>query len=42
MLDKEWLEKILVAYKAYPYPNLEIEKFLQWLYSQYGIIQPKK
>lgn len=42
MLDKEWLEKILTAYKVYPYPNIDIENFIQWLYKQYGIAQRKK
>jgi hypothetical protein len=42
MIDKDWLERVTIAYKAYPYPNIEIERFLNWLYSQYGIVQPKK
>lgn len=42
MLDKEWLEKISVAYKVYPYPSKEVERFLQWLYKQYGIVQSKE
>lgn len=40
MIDKQWLEKIQVAYKVYPYPNMEVERFLSWLYKQYGIEQP--
>jgi hypothetical protein len=42
MNDKQWLERITIAYKAYPYPNKEIEKFINWLYTQYGIVQPEK
>jgi hypothetical protein len=42
MLDKEWLEKIYVAYRAYPYPSIEIDTFIQWLYKQYGIVQSKE
>lgn len=42
MNDKEWLKKIDMAYKAYPYPNFAIEKFIAWLYNQYGIVQPKE
>lgn len=42
MIDKEWLKKIETAYKAYPYPNVEIEKFIQWIYKQYGVVQEKK
>jgi hypothetical protein len=41
MIDKDWLERVITAYKAYPYPNVEIEHFLNWLYSQYGIVPPK-
>jgi hypothetical protein len=40
--DKDWLEKITIAYKAYPYPSKDIERFINWIYKQYGIIQPKK
>jgi hypothetical protein len=39
--DKDWLEKITVAYRAYPYPNKDIESFITWIYQQYGIVQPK-
>ena len=39
--DKDWLERVLVAYRAYQYPNKEIEAFISWLYQQYGIIEPK-
>ena len=41
MTDKEWLEKIGVAYRAYPYPSKDIEKFISWLYNQYGIVEKK-
>ena len=40
--DKDWLQKVTTAYKAYPYPSLSIENFIAWLYSQYGIVQPKE
>jgi hypothetical protein len=40
--DKDWLEKITIAYKAYPYPSKEIERFTAWLYKQYGIVQPEE
>jgi hypothetical protein len=39
--DKDWLEKVLIAYRAYPYPNKDIEAYINWLYKQYGIVQPK-
>ena len=42
MTDKDWLERVSIAYKAYPYPNKDIESFIQWLYKQYGIVQPKE
>ena len=40
MTDKDWLERVSVAYRAYPYPSKDIERFVQWMYKQYGIIQP--
>jgi len=39
--DKDWLEKVNIAYKAYPFPTKEIEAYINWLYKQYGIVQPK-
>jgi hypothetical protein len=45
MTDKDWLEKVTVAYKEYAKqvgPSLPIENFIAWLYRQYGIIQPKE
>jgi hypothetical protein len=42
--DKDWLEKVKVAYNAYKSqvgPNLPIENFISWLYGQYGIVEPK-
>lgn len=42
MNDKDWLEKVTTAYKAYPYPGLQIEQFLVWLYQQYGIVPPEE
>ena len=41
MNDKEWLEKVLTAYKAYPYANYQVAEFISWLYKQYGIVEPK-
>jgi hypothetical protein len=40
MIDKDWLERISIAYKAYPYLNKDIEAFINWLYQQYGIVNP--
>ena len=37
--DKDWLEKVKIAYKAYPYPNKDIERFISWMYKQYGIVE---
>jgi hypothetical protein len=42
LTDKDWLEKIIIAYKSYPYPSKEIERFTAWLYKQYGIVQPEE
>lgn len=39
--DKDWLKLVKIAYKAYPYPNKEIEAFISWLYKQYGIIEKR-
>lgn len=44
MIDREWLERVTIAYKAYSQQvgsNLPVESFIAWLYKQYGIIQPK-
>jgi hypothetical protein len=41
MTDKDWLDRISIAYKVYPYPNKEIEGFIKWMYDQYGIVIPK-
>ena len=40
--DKDWLERVSVAYKAYQYPNKDIEAFIKWLYQQYGVIPPSQ
>lgn len=42
MNDKEWLQKVTTAYKAYDEKNQDVEKFISWLYRQYGIVEPKK
>lgn len=41
MTDKDWLERVRIAYKAYPFPNKDIEAFITWMYKQYGILEPK-
>ena len=40
MNDKDWLERITIAYKFYPYPSKDIEAFIAWMYEQYGIVKP--
>jgi hypothetical protein len=42
MNDKQWLERVMIAYKVYPYPSKDIETFVAWLYQQYGIVQNDK
>ena len=42
MIDKEWLDRILLAYNNYPYPNPAIEQFIRWVYEQYGVVTPEK
>jgi hypothetical protein len=42
MTDKDFLNKVSIAYKAYVEtvgPNLAIENFIDWLYKQYGIVK---
>lgn len=45
MTDKEWLEKVKLGAKVYNDQRLhqdfqaaEIEKFIEWLYKQYGVV----
>lgn len=45
MNDKDWLEKVTIAYTEYSRqvgPKLDIENFISWMYRQYGIVEPKK
>ena len=45
MNDKQWLERVSIAYKIYAKevgPNLPTENFIEWLYKQYGIVLPNK
>lgn len=41
MNDKIWLEKVQIAYDAYPYKASNILDFINWLYKQYGIFIPE-
>lgn len=41
ILDKEWLERIKIAYRVYPHQSKEIQDFISWIYRQYGIVEPK-
>ena len=47
MNDKDWLEKVKLGCKVYNQSRMhrdfqadEVEKFVEWLYKQYGIVQP--
>jgi hypothetical protein len=49
MNDKEWLERIELAASVYNKGRLhrefqaeEIDKFISWLYEQYGIVRQGK
>ena len=42
MTDKDWLERVIIAYRAYPFPNKDTEVFISWMYKQYGIVEPKE
>ena len=45
MNDKDWLAKVSLAYKVYTERakenTPEVEAFINWLYTQYGIAKPK-
>ena len=44
MIDKDWLDRVSIAYKEYARqtsPKLDIENFIAWLYRQYGIVETK-
>ena len=47
--DKDWLDKVLLAadvYKKdiaqYGSHKQEIDRFVEWLYKQYGVVMPHK
>jgi hypothetical protein len=45
MNDKQWLERVTIAYKIYSQQvgsSLPVENFITWLYKQYGIVEPLK
>lgn len=42
MSDKEWLDRIMLAYRSYPFPSNDIEQFIRWMYEQYGVVTPEK
>jgi hypothetical protein len=44
IIDKEWLEKVLIAARVYDriYGLHTAEHFTQWLYSEYGIVFPER
>lgn len=48
MNDKEWLERTKLAAKVYNDQRLcrdfqaeEVQKFVEWLYKQYGVVYTK-
>jgi hypothetical protein len=46
MIDKEWLAKVALAAGVYQtqedIDSVEVDKFVAWLYKQYGIVQEEK
>lgn len=44
LIDKDWLEKVLVAARVYDeeHDMHTATYFVQWLYTQYGIIFPNE
>ena len=48
MNEKEWLERVRLGAKVYNEGRLhrdfqaaEVDKFIEWLYKQYGVVIPK-
>lgn len=42
MNDKDWLERVSIAFKVYEEyggPQPIVSEFIKWLYAQYGIVQ---
>lgn len=44
IIDREWLEKVLIAAKVYDQEHdmNTAQYFVAWLYKQYGIVFPKE
>jgi len=45
MNDKEWLEKVQLAFKVYEEkygPQISAAEFVDWLFKQYGIVPKGK
>ena len=46
MIDKEWLAKVALGARVYQtqedIDSVEVDKFVAWLYKQYGIVQEEK
>jgi len=46
MMDKEWLDKVKLASKAYEemfaHQAASVDTFVNWLYAAYGIVPPEQ
>lgn len=46
MMDKEWLDKVQLASKAYEemfaHQTASVDTFVNWLYAVYGIVPPEQ
>ena len=45
MIDKDWLERVTIAYSVYQKDvgySSDVKQFISWLYDQYGIVKPTK
>lgn len=43
--DKEWLDRVYLGYRVYSEEiteNQNIEDFIKWLYTQYGVVLLKQ
>lgn len=43
MIDKDWLERVTIAYAEYQRQmgtSIPVENFISWMYRQYGIVEP--
>lgn len=40
MNEREWLDRLLIAHRAYG-SSVEVDTFVKWIFKQYGMIYPE-